>query len=215
MARKRRRLHRRYKRNRSEGGTPRSNPPMAMELVEYIGPGFAGFAATRVLTRLATVQISKRKPSWGKHAGVLASLAAFGAAWWGAHRVKFLGKYAMPITVGAGIAAAQSILQLWLPKIGWVVSDASPELAAAHNDMMMPAGPTVDQITARMQPVEDDGSFSYDPSYEADNYAQTAKRAPNGTAAPVTPAGKKAQAEEDLLVDLNLDEGMGGGVFSN
>lgn len=211
MARKRRRMHRRYKRNRSESA-PRSNPPLAMEIVEYLAPGFGGFAATRVLTRLAAVQIARWKPSWGKHAGVLASAVAFGAAWWGAHRVKLLEKYATPITVGAGIAALQSVFQLWLPKIGWLIGDPLPALAAGTSSSNLAIeAPSIAQMTAGMTEVADPSSFTMDESYEAESYAQTAK--PAGP--PRTEAAKKAKAEEDLLVDLNLDEGMGGGIFAN
>lgn len=200
MARKRRRLHKRYRNRKRSESAPRANPPLALELLEYIGPGFAGFAATRVMTRMAIVQIARRKPAWAKHAGVIASLASFGAAWWGAHKVKFLEKYAAPITVGAGIAAAMTVLQQYLPKIGWLISDASSD------ELALPAGATVSQqiAAAQLTPVDDDpNAFVYDERYSAGRYAKDPAAA---RPAPTSREAAKVAAEDDLLADLNLDE---------
>lgn len=106
------------------------NPPLGVDIVQYIAPGFAAFAATRFLTRAATIQISKRYPKHAKHAGAIASLGSFAAAWFGAHRVRSLEKYHHPIVVGAGLAAIQSLVQIYLPMIGWIVSDATPDISS-------------------------------------------------------------------------------------
>lgn len=211
MARKR--LHRRYKRkNRrsSEDRAPRSNPLVWTELAEFVGPGFAGFAATRVLTRFATVQIAKRKPAWAKHAGAIASIGSLAAAWFGAHRVKFLEKYQMPITVGAAIAAVQSLIQLYVPKLGWMISDASSE--AQQNQLMAPQTQMQQIAAAKLAPTDENPDwYTYDESYNAGRYAkETSAQAPDG-APPSTPQARKVAAEEDLLADLNLDDSAGAG----
>lgn len=196
----RRYKHRKHKRN-PDSGSPRSNPPLLMDLAEFIGPGFAAFAATRFGTRIAATQIAKRKPSWGKHAGALASVGAFLAAWLLAHRVKFLAKYSTPIAVGAGIAAAQSIIQLYIPKLGWMVADASPEIAtAAATPTQLPAGSPqpVGRLPADMEYVDEDpAQYTWNDSYDAGRNT--------------TPAHAQQQAQQtpvDEMMDVDLDEEM-------
>jgi hypothetical protein len=170
MAR-RRRLHHRYRRNPSSSSAPTRNPPLLSEIGEYILPGFGGFAATRFLTRIAATQVAKYRPNLGKHAGVLTSVGSFFAAWFLAHRVRWIAKYQQPIVVGAGLAAIQSILQLYLPKIGWMVSDATPA------ELSEGSGSTQQLVTAPngqrfrmedLQPIDEDpNEFTYDDSFDA------------------------------------------------
>lgn len=204
-------LHRRYrnrkhKKNPSSGSSPRHNPPLITDLAEFIGPGFAAFAITRFGTRIAATQIAKRKPAWGKHAGALASVGAFLAAWLLAHRVKFLAKYHTPIAVGAGIAAAQSIIQLYIPKLGWMVSDASPEIAAAAAaPAQIPAGSPsgMGRLPSDLEYVDEDPAmYTYNDSYDAGIHT--------------TKAQEKAQAQQtnvDEMMDIDLDEGETQGIF--
>lgn len=187
------RLHRRYRKRRSSpSSSPRRNPPLLRDLAEFIGPGFAAFAATRFGTRLAAQAIAKRKPSWGKHAGALASAGAFVAAWLLAHRVKWLEKYATPVAVGAGIAAAQSLIELYVPKLGWMVSvaDASPAVAptqlATNAAVRLPAG---------FDPVDDDpGVYTYSENYDA-----------SGIHAPVGAEAAAAHAPDEVVETIDLD----------
>lgn len=164
-----------FRRRHAKGNPPTANPPLATDLVGYIVPGFAAFAATRFLTRVASVQIAKRWPKQAKHAGAVASISAFAASWFGAHRVQALAKYHDAIVVGSGIAALQSLIQIYLPALGWVVSDASAEVAAAPTKEVSagrrsPLPPSTNQAP----PVPDGFSetdantwFSYNDSFEA------------------------------------------------
>jgi hypothetical protein len=221
MAR-RRRLHRRYgngKRRNPESSPKRSNPTALSDILEFVGPGFAAFAATRMLTRMASVQIAKRKPTWGKHAGALASVGSFFAAWWGAHRVKFLEKHHTPIVVGSAIAAIQSLVQLYIPKLGWILADASPDLATEAQTAQQLNAPPMSTAQAqiasgKLAPVDDDPSwYTFDDKYDAGRYAKD-----TGGPAPV-PSGtaRKVAADDDLLADLNLDDdsAQNMGIFSN
>ncbi len=179
------------------------------ELGEFIAPSFAAFAATRMLTRMAAVQIARRKPSWAKHAGAIASVGSFLAAWFGAHRVKWLEKHQTPIVVGSAIAAAQSIVQLYIPKLGWILADASPDIAAESGttSAAQVQANTVQQLAAaKLQPVnEDPGWYTYDDKYDAGRYSKE-----SGAPAPAPSAGTpQKQAEEDLLADLQLDDNVG------
>lgn len=217
MARKRR-LHKRYgkRRNPESSSGPRRNPPALQDLAEFIVPGFAAFAATRLLTRMAAVQIAKRSTTWGKHAGAIASVGSFLAAYFGAHRVKALEKHHTPIVVGSAIAAIQSIIQLYVPKLGWMIADASPDLAEQQQTQQQlavaaPAPQAQRTIAAaKLQPVDDDPAwYTFDEKFDAGRYAKETGTAP--------PANPKVQDEEALLAELNLDEGstQSMGIFSN
>jgi len=206
------RLHRRYKKRRSRrtpsDPAPRRNPPLFTDLAEWVGPGFASFAVTRFTTRVAATQIAAKKPSWGKHVGAGVSIGAFLAAWFLAHRVKWLAKYHTPITVGAAIAALQSLIQLYIPKLGWMVADASPELEAADTSQLA--------AMPQLQPVhEDPNEYSYNDTYDPGRYSKTGMP-PRGTAAAAAPTN--APNAEDDLSDLQIDDAIGQsqnlGVFS-
>lgn len=197
------RLHRRY-----NGSETRPNPPLFTDLMEFVVPGFVGFATTRFATYIAATQIAKRKPSLGKHVGVGVSIGAFLAAWFLAHRLKGVAKYHTPIVVGSAIAALQSILQLYFPKIGWMVGDATPEIAAAHEEAQQIAE------HADLEPVEiDPNEFTYNDSYDAGRYS-----APPSSKVGKMPKPTPSASKDDDLSDLEIDDAIGSqnlGVFSN
>lgn len=123
----RRHRRRKFKKNPS---SPRRNPPIGSDIIHWVVPGFGGFAASRLLTRAAQQIIAKRWPKASKHAGAVSAVAAFLASWFAGHKVKLIEKYHTPITVGAAIAAGQSLLQIYAPNLlGWMVSDASAQIA--------------------------------------------------------------------------------------
>lgn len=175
------------------------------DLVEWVGPGFGGFAVTRFATRVAATQIAQRKPSWGKHAGAGVSIGAFLAAWFLAGRLKWLSKYHTPIVVGSAIAAIQSLIQLYIPKLGWMVADASPELDAQSQSQMAAAQNPVAALN--LQPTnEDPNEYTYNDSYDAGRYAPS-QQASAGGHGQVDPA--------DLAVDDLVGQTQNLGVFSN
>jgi hypothetical protein len=190
-------------------GEPKRNGPIGADIVEYIVPGFAAFAATRFLTRVAAVQIAKRWPRYAKHAGALGSVGSFAAAWFGAHRVKSLEKYHHPIVVGAGLAAIQSLIQLYVPMLGWMISDASPELATAKATAAVAGGATVASLlpsTAESPAVpagfeETDANtwFSYNDAYDAGSYKGRTK-------APLPIPPMMSTAPDDQQIDDLLDQ---------
>lgn len=157
------RLVKRYRRNKKRrnpapeggaggGGSRRRNPPVWQDTLELVGPGFAAFAATRFITRVATTQIAKKWPKLAKHAGALASVGTFLGAWWLGNRVKLIEKYHSAVIAGAGIATGQSLVQIYLPRLGWVVADATPELDT---------GAETQQITSSS------GGNSFDPALDS------------------------------------------------
>lgn len=206
------RLHRRYKHRRSRrpgsDPAPRHNPPLFTDLAEWVGPGFAGFAVTRFATRVAATQIAQRKPSWGKHVGAGVSVGAFLAAWFLAHRWKWLAKYHTPITVGAAIAAIQSLVQLYVPKLGWMLADASPDLNVGGAQL------AANVTSPQLQPVHDDpNEYTYNDTFDSGRYGK------NGQSPPIIGRdgpGGPAQAEiEDLAIDDAIGQSQNLGVFSN
>lgn len=193
MARKRR-LSKRYRRNPESF---KSNPPLWQDIWEFVGPGFASFAATRFLTRVAATQLAKKKPSWGKHAGAVTSLAAFAAAWWGAHRVKWLQKHHTPIVVGAAIAALQSLIQLYIPRLGWMVADATPELESAESLQITDStgDGTTERLAAGIEYLDEDpNEYTYNDAFD-----------PGITTKP--PAASTApKSDDDIINELNMEE---------
>jgi hypothetical protein len=174
-----------------------------------VGPGFAGFAATRLMTRIAATQVAKYRPELAKHAGAVASIGSFIAAYFLAHRVKWLAKYQQPIVVGAAIAAIQSLIQLYIPKLGWMVSDATPEIDTSTQPQMITA-PNGQQVNPAdlIATSDDPNAYTYNDSYDAGRMSH------NGSG-PGGPAG--GSQEEDLLADLDLTAGQpqNMGIFNN
>jgi hypothetical protein len=198
------------RRGRKTGdAAPKRNPPLGTDIAQYIAPGFAAFAATRLLTRIVAAQIAKRYPKFARHAGAMASAGAFAAAWFGAHRVKQLEKYHHPIVVGSGLAALQSVIQLYLPKIGQALDVTPPELAAP-----LPApgvAAAAPQLRSSPPPIPEGFTqtdantwYSYNDSFDAGSYKDKVE-SPLPSA--VTPPPDDLQID-DLLDNSDL------GLFS-
>lgn len=210
-------LHRRYARN--PGYT--HNPPLFTDLVQFVAPGFAGFAATRFVTHVAATQIAKRAPKWAKHAGAASSVGSFLGAWFLAHKVKWLEKHHTPLVVGSAIAMLQSLIQLYVPRLGWMLSDASPEIANEAQGAL-----TAQQPQMQLKPTEyDPNEFTYNDEFDQGRYAKPSGVSPKTGAAPASsgPGGPAPQdvREDDLpdLADLAIDDDVIGsanlGVFNN
>src|SRR5690606_29093616 len=90
-----------------------------------------GYAGTRLLQRIAYAQLSKRFPKAARHLAAGSGLAVFAAVWFLLHRIKRLEKYHTPAAVGSAIAALQTIVQTYLPKFGWMVSDFQPTIGSS------------------------------------------------------------------------------------
>lgn len=212
------RLHKRYSKN--PGG--KHNPPLFTDLLEYALPGFGGFAATRFVTRVAATQVAQRAPSWAKHAGAVASIGSFAAAWFLAHRWKWLARWHTPIVVGSAIAALQSLIQLYVPMLGWVVSDASPEIAATSAQNLSAQDHQLAQH--QLQPTDEDpNEFMYNDLYDAGRHTGARGRASMKTGAampppPATVTPGPAERQADDADDLAISDAVGEanlGVFAN
>jgi hypothetical protein len=202
------RIHRRYRKNKpkkNSSSTPSGNPTAAGELVEWVAPGFVAFAATRLGTRIAAQVVAKKKPSLGKHAGAITSVAAFAALWLLAHRLKWLRKYHTPIVVGSAIAALQSLIQIYIPRIGWMVADASPDLKAV-------AAPATNPQDVTVMAGEDPEDYVYDDRYDAGRHGTETI----GSQPQYQPPTSGGHVTGDDLMDMemdNTDEAQTMGIF--
>lgn len=196
---------------------PKRNPPLGTDIVEYIVPGFAAFAGTRFLTRVASTQIAKRWPKYAKHAGALASVGAGVAAWFGAHRIKFLEPYHHAIVVGSAIATAQSLIQLYVPMLGWIVSDASPELGAAAvagggtaSSLVSAAPPELPPVPAGFRETSASEWYTYNDAFDAGAYGNKGNPTSQATGQAQQNADQMMQEQGQEISDLldNSDLGL-------
>lgn len=199
------------------------------ETAKIIGIGFSGFAGARLLSRIAATQVEKRKPRWGRHAGAGTAVASFLAAAFFAKRWKVTAPYADELVFGSGLALLQTMVQTYIPQLGWMTADAAPELAAAA------ATATAPQTTGLLPSDEDEDSdeefvargggswFSHNDAFDKGRYARAAQPRAQRPAAPVAraaapaPAAAPASAQndmDDLLNEIDDDEASGG-VFQN
>ena len=106
------------------------------DLGEFVGAGFAGYAGTRLVSRVTYVQVAKKSPKWARHASVGASVGAALAAYYLLAKVKKIQAHHLPVSVGAAIAALQTVVQTYVPKFGWIVSDYQPLVGSASAPSM-------------------------------------------------------------------------------
>jgi len=188
---------RRAKRNPSSG--PKSNPPLFTDLMQSVLPGLGGFAATRFGTRVAMAQVAKRWPKASKHAGAAVSLGMFLAAWFAGHKVKMLAKYHAQITVGAAIGAGVNLVQIYLPKIGWLFGDPTQPALGASNPVLARRSALPDDLE---EFTDDPKLYTYNSEYDA-----PAPSDDDGT----TAAPPQSPDPLDALLD---DDELASGVFS-
>lgn len=126
-----------------------SNPGKLMKwvpegLVDVV-PGFGAYAGSRLASRLAWKALAQKR--FGRHAAPLVGVGAVVGAFL-ACRHPSLRKYAVPVLIGTGIAAVQTLMQTYLPSMGWVVSDWSSGQyqigAGSGGQALVPTGESFD-----------------------------------------------------------------------
>jgi hypothetical protein len=209
------RTARRYRRKHGKSSTSLiSNPPLFTDIVMFVGPGFGGYAASRVATKVVSRIAGKlNKPALSKHLGALASVGAFVGAWLLAHKWKPIAKYHTPVVVGSGIAMLHTLAQTYLPGIAVMMDPLAGN--AGRSPVSLPAPSAQGAITP-------DGNeyFTYNDMFDAGVYANEV--APPSEV-PGSPAQQAESAEgEDTLSDLMAELGADGmdlggdtGIFSN
>ena len=119
------------------------------ETAEFIAGSFAGYAVTRFASRVARVQLETKYPKAAPHLAVGSTVVTALAAWFLADKIKRFEKYHLPLVVGSSVAALQSIVQTYLPKFGWIVSDYQAPVAA------LPPTPTAGYFEKSKSRVDD------------------------------------------------------------
>jgi hypothetical protein len=146
-----------------------ANPPMGTDIVQFILPGFAAYAGTRFLNRIVFTQMNKRWPKYSKHAAALSSVASFLAVWLLGHKIKRIEKYHTPIVVGAAIASMQTLVQTYLPKYGWIVSDVSAaQYKNGSKQLPAPATAALSEYNP-LEPIELEDDSSDEPEAQGDD----------------------------------------------
>jgi hypothetical protein len=184
------RLARKYKKHKRPTGVPRSNPSSGWlkDLGHDVLPALAGFAGSRLISRMMTLAIHKKWPGAARHAGAISAIASFAGAAWGAHKIKSIEKYADGLVIGAGVGAAATILQTYVPKLGWMMAEVgTTELA--------PATPTP-MPTADFDPEGGDDWGAYNDAFDSGRYT-------SNPAAVRTGSTQEAQASD--TVDMSQD----------
>jgi hypothetical protein len=156
---------RRRKARSNPGSTAAANPPIAKDITHVLLPGFAGYAATRVLQRIVFMIVQRKWPKFGKHASAVAGVAGFGGVWFFAHKIQRLAPYHDGIVMGSGVAALHGIATCYMPtKYKWLLTDCRPEDVRPED--VAPKSAQLDAATLQQQarlaptPTADD-EFSY------------------------------------------------------
>lgn len=97
-----------------------------VSLATGAGAGFAGYAVTRLLSRVVYSQAVQRFPRLANHAAVGTSAAGVVGTYLATRYWERAQGYQESATIGAGVALLQAVFQTYLPKFGWVVSDLDP-----------------------------------------------------------------------------------------
>lgn len=131
----------------------------SVELGIEIGAGFAGYTVTRFISRIVYSQFIKRFPNGAPHAAVGAGLLGAIGTFVTTKYWKRTSDYHESALIGAGIALLQMILQTYIPKFGWVVSDIRPDqysTAQQRTAQQRPQLPEADlgQILSTEQKIE-------------------------------------------------------------
>lgn len=120
-------IRKRRKRRRNPESEPLVPVPAdagaATELAYTVGAGFAGYAATKFLTRIAHQQALKRWPQHAKHIAAGASVVSAGGVWAASRYWDKIAEHHEAMVLGAGIGAVQTLVQTYLPAYGWIVGD--------------------------------------------------------------------------------------------
>ncbi len=200
MARSKKTLarRRRARRRNPEGEAPRERASRvtaeATDLAYTVGAGVAGYAAVRLGSRGAVMLAQKKYPKLAKHASPVGAALGAASAWLASRYWDKFADYHDAVTVGAGVALAQSVITTYLPQFAWVVSDVGASPAAPSRQIASPSPSDAD-----LQRLLDDNGLVEGPAV-----AQLPAVSPGAASAP-------GAMSADDLADYN---GMGDGLFN-
>lgn len=107
----------------------RRNPASSTMAQTAIGvaAGFGGYAINRLVSRAVYSLVLKRQPRLAAHTLVGASALAVVGTYFISKYWRKVSDYHEHASIGSSIALLQAIMRTYVPRLGWVVSDVSPE----------------------------------------------------------------------------------------
>lgn len=99
------------------------NPPWGQDLMELILPGIAAYASVRVAGRIACKLGNRKSKKLGKHLSPLCAILVAAGEWLAVHKIQRLKQYHAGVVIGSSIAAAQTVLQTYVPQYSWILND--------------------------------------------------------------------------------------------
>lgn len=200
---------RKYRKNRRASGTPRPNPGIVADLARDLLPAVAGFVGSRLTTRMVTLMVAKKWPRFAQHAGAIWSVGLSAAAYFGADKIKSISKYQEGIFIGTSLATVATVVQSYIPALGWMFAEVRPaELAPPQDAEQLTAGDYGNPYGGEYNDAFDAGRYSPPATAPTANAPRVAAAA----AAAASPEVAQADAAlDDLMAELGADEG--GGIF--
>lgn len=123
-----------------KGAVAKRNPVEAVksskvvgDALTYIAPAVAGYAVARTVGRVTRNYIAPRfkNPVFVKPLQILGNATALAALWYLSSKWRSISKYRAGLIAGAGLATAQSVIELVFPKLGWVFDPPKTTLQEA------------------------------------------------------------------------------------
>lgn len=111
------------KRAKRNNPAPKSNPGLLEDTWNLVLPGLVAYGGTRLAGRIAYKVARKKSPMLAKHVGALAPVGVAALTWFAVHKVDRLNKYHNGAVIGTFIAAAQAIMQTYMPQYSWILND--------------------------------------------------------------------------------------------
>jgi len=184
----------------------------AKAVATSIAAGFAGYAATRLISRVAYSQAVKKWPKASKHIHFASSAITGLGIFFGSKYSKKTKDYQEELIIGSGIAILQSALQTYMPKFGWVVSDVDPSQYGVKNKKQLPAANIMSILPADAEPQAELPAAGFDlDAFLAEN--NEVEAVPIGQAPPIeAPAAHKHAEAADDDSDGIFDEGIFGAM---
>ncbi len=197
-----------------------SSSEVGQDIIHSIGPGVGSYAAIRLAGRLARATVGQKFPAYSKHIGAGGSLMAFLASYYAIKKVRALKRYEMPILVGGGVALIQTLIQLYLPGLAWLLEGPAIPMALAPAPIKA-VGALGHFVARKRERFVSPGEIESERMEEAirtgrdktPNHEQF-RAAPSQSATAEEQFDAEGTPDDDLLSEEDVDSDLYDGVFS-
>lgn len=202
---------RRRRRRKNPDDTPSRSRAKGevIELATNIGAGFAGYAGTRLLSRMAYAQAVKRFPNASPYVHVAAAALGAAGVYFGTKHWSKAQDYHESASIGAGIALLQTAIQTFVPKFGWIVADVTPDQYVKKAKKKVLPAADMNQLTAAPEATgfDLDALLEENPDVEAVSIGQM-EVDPDLPGDPEGEMGDLGLPDGDAFADLENFNGM-------